>query len=81
MSFKTEKQRKKDETEKNYAAGRSVDKDGPGPGSHQIKILSNAPKYTFGSRFDSDIRSKAHLRPKKVDGPGPGDYALKSSIK
>jgi len=39
------------------------------------------PKFSFGSRFDSDVRSQAHLRPKKVDGPGPGDYALPSSIK
>lgn len=34
----------------------------------------------MGSRFDSDVRSKNHLKPKKVDGPGPGDYALPSSI-
>ena len=34
-----------------------------------------------GSRFDSQIRSKPHLHPKKVDGPGPGDYEAPSSIK
>ena len=34
-----------------------------------------------GSRFDSSLRQKPHLRPKKVDGPGPGDYQLPSSIK
>jgi hypothetical protein len=34
-----------------------------------------------GSRFDSSLRNKPHLKPKKVDGPGPGDYALPSSIK
>lgn len=34
-----------------------------------------------GRRFDSSLRQKPHLKPKKVDGPGPGDYALASSIK
>jgi hypothetical protein len=34
-----------------------------------------------GSRFDSSLRSKPHLKPKKVDGPGPGDYIQPSSIK
>ena len=34
-----------------------------------------------GSRFDSQIRAKPHLRPKKVDGPGPGDYKLPGSVK
>ena len=34
-----------------------------------------------GSRFDSSLRQKPHLKPKKVDGPGPGDYQLPSSIK
>lgn len=38
------------------------------------------PKFSFGSRFDSDIRAKPHLNPKKVDGPGPGDYKMPSSI-
>lgn len=33
-----------------------------------------------GSRFDSSLRSKPHLKPKKVDGPGPGDYIMPSSI-
>lgn len=35
----------------------------------------------MGSRFDSDVRSKDHINPKKKDGPGPGSYALPSSIK
>lgn len=35
----------------------------------------------MGSRFDSDVRSKDHIRPRKRDGPGPGSYALPSSIK
>ena len=35
----------------------------------------------MGSRFDSDVRSKDHLRPKKADGPGPGSYDLPSSVK
>ena len=34
-----------------------------------------------GSRFDSALRAKPHLKPKKVDGPGPGDYKLPSSIR
>lgn len=33
-----------------------------------------------GSRFDSSLRSKPHLKPKKVDGPGPGDYRLRDSV-
>ena len=35
----------------------------------------------MGSRFDSSVRSKDHIRPKKKDGPGPGSYALGSSIR
>lgn len=35
----------------------------------------------MGSRFDSDVRSKDHLRPKKKDGPGPGSYTMPSSFK
>lgn len=38
-------------------------------------------KKADGSRFDSMIRAKPHLRPKKVDGPGPGDYKLPDSVK
>ena len=38
-------------------------------------------KKADGSRFDSAIRAKPHLQPKKVDGPGPGDYQLPSSIR
>ena len=30
----------------------------------------------MGGRFDSDVRSKDHLKPRKKDGPGPGDYKL-----
>ena len=33
-----------------------------------------------GSRFDSALRAKPHLKPKKVDGPGPGDYKLADSV-
>ena len=39
------------------------------------------PIFSFGSRFNSSIRNKDHLRPKKIDGPGPGAYKLPSSIK
>lgn len=35
----------------------------------------------MGGRFDSDVRSKGHLRPKKIDGPGPGEYKLPGAIK
>ena len=35
----------------------------------------------MGSRFNSSIRSKDHLRPKKIDGPGPGSYKLPSGLK
>ena len=38
-------------------------------------------KKADGSRFDSSLLAKPHLKPKKVDGPGPGDYVLHSSIK
>ena len=35
----------------------------------------------MGSRFDSDVRNKDHIRPRKKDGPGPGSYLMPSSIK
>ena len=38
-------------------------------------------KKPDGSRFDSQIRAKPHLRPRKTDEPGPGDYQLPSSIR
>lgn len=57
------------------------DQDVPGPGTYMNKAYPTAPFFTMGSRFNSDIRSKDHLRPKKVDGPGPGSYQLPSSIK
>ena len=31
-------------------------------------------KKENGQRFDSQIRSKHHLQPRKVDGPGPGSH-------
>ena len=70
--------------------------DGPGPGMYDRKLKPAGPSYQFGSRFDdkrdpprtkadgsrfeSALRAKPHLRPKKVDGPGPGDYKLKDSV-
>ena len=64
---------------------------------YSMKLNTGGPSYQFGDRFDdkrepprtkpdgsrfnSSLRSKPHLRPTKVDGPGPGDYALPSSIK
>jgi len=57
------------------------EKDGLGPTTYKIEDKPIGPKFTFGSRWESDIRAKPHLCPKKVDGPGPGSYAAKSSIK
>lgn len=58
-----------------------LQKDALGPGEYTIKEPINSPVFSFGSRFNSDIRSKEHLKPKKVDGPGPGDYLLHSAIR
>ena len=60
------------------------------------KLKPAGPSYQFGSRFDdkrdpprtkpdgsrfeSALRAKPHLCPKKVDGPGPGDYKLHDSV-
>lgn len=55
--------------------------DGLGPGTYECKASSTAPMFSLGSRFDSDVRSKDHIRPKKKDGPGPGSYELPSSIR
>lgn len=57
------------------------DREGLGPGTYHIKPSQTAPLFSMGSRFDSDVRSKAHLKPKKVDGPGPGSYEAPSSIR
>ena len=57
------------------------DHDGLGPGAYLIKAQNTAPLFSMGSRFDSDVRSKDHLKPRKVDGPGPGDYPLPGAIK
>ncbi len=57
------------------------DQDGLGPGAYLVKASNTAPLFTFGSRFDSDVRSKDHLHPKKKDGPGPGSYDMGSSIR
>ena len=42
------------------------------------KTLDGKPSK---SRFDSKIRSKPHLHPKKSDDPGPGSHAISSGIK
>jgi len=39
------------------------------------------PHFTFGMNFKSDIMSKDHLCPEKMQGPGPGSYKLPSSFK
>ena len=54
--------------------------DGIGPGTYTVKIPNIAPKPTFGTRFNSSIRNKDHIRPTKVDGPGPGSHKMPSSI-
>ena len=46
-----------------------------------MKPSSTAPCFSLGSRFDSDVRSKDHLRPKKKDGPGPGSYDLPGAVR
>lgn len=35
----------------------------------------------MGSRFDSDVRSKDHLKPRKKEGPGPGSYELPGCVR
>ena len=47
---------------------------------YDLPVEIAGPIYSFGRRFNSSIRSKEHLRPKKVDGPGPGAYKLPSSV-
>lgn len=59
---------------------KASDNDGASAGTKDVIQPPGGPKFSFGSRFDSDIRAKPHLKPKKMDGPGPGDYALPSSI-
>ena len=56
------------------------DQEFPGPGTYMIKGNQTAPLFSMGSRFDSDVRSKDHIRPRKKAGPGPGSYESKSSI-
>lgn len=46
-----------------------------------IKASNTAPNFSMGSRFDSDVRSKDHLHPKKKDGPGPGSYPLPGCVR
>ncbi len=57
-----------------------MEKDGLGPGTYNIKAANTTPVFSFGSRFDTDIRSKNHIKPKKVDGPDPGSYTMASSF-
>jgi len=64
--------------------GKNMDlreKDGLGPGAYTMTLPKQGPVFSFGSRFNSSIRNKDHLKPKKVDGPGPGAYKLPSSVK
>lgn len=56
------------------------EKDGLGPGAYTVKMPKVAPIFSFGTRFNSSIRSKDHLRPAKSDGPGPGSHKLPSTV-
>ena len=48
---------------------------GLAPNTYIIKSSSTAPTYSFGSRFDTDIRSKNHVKHEKLDKPAPGTYS------
>ena len=39
------------------------EKDGLGPGSYYPKEAKHAPVFSFGTRFNSSVRNKDHLRP------------------
>ena len=47
---------------------------------YDLPVEIAGPIYSFGRRFNSSIRSKEHLRPKKVDVPDLGAYKLPSSV-
>jgi hypothetical protein len=90
--LKNQNEKNKDGRNANYSKGNGKgkgdskkddvrEKDGLGPGAYTITHPKAGPLYSFGSRFNSSIRSKDHLRPRKVDGPGPGAYKLPSSVK
>jgi len=51
------------------------DKNPLGPDTYNIKPMNTSSCFSFGTRFDSDIRSKNHVRWKKAEGPGPGSYS------
>jgi hypothetical protein len=57
------------------------ERDGLGPGAYAIKESNMTPFFSMGSRFDSDVRNKDHLKPRKFGNPGPGSYDLNSSIR
>lgn len=54
--------------------------DGLGPGSYPIHKYPSGPIFSFGSRFNSSVRNRDHLRTRKIDGPGPGAYKLPGSV-
>lgn len=66
---------------KEYRAAIYKKDDGLGPGQYNAQMAQSAPIFSFGSRFNSSIRNKDHLRPRKVDGPGPGAYKLADTVK
>lgn len=43
------------------------------------KVLGGA-SYSFGSRFDSSVGNKNHVRPRKAEGPGPGSYKMPGAV-
>lgn len=69
----------KQKLEKNRKETRADD--GLGPGSYNAKLAVAGPVFSFGSRFNSSLRFKDHLRPRKVDGPGPGAHKLPSGLR
>ena len=54
--------------------------DSLGPGTYTLNVPPMGPITSFGTRFNSSIRNKEHLRPVKKDGPGPGAYKLPNSV-
>ena len=56
-----------------------------GPGAYTVKEVVPGPVFSFGTRFNSEIRSKdrlpKHLRTERFNGPGPGEYKLPGAIK
>lgn len=57
-----------------------VESSGLGPSTYNIKPNNTAPNFSFGSRVESDFRSKDHIKPKKSNEAAPGTYDLPSAM-